>query len=134
MDNTPILNDSQALAQDDDLVAALQNMSNEEIIEVFIEGLIIDKGLENLDEEEKDDIRDELNEKLTDFLTQALVNALPEDKVNELDNMIDEGVAEPENVRRLLDDAGVDSGKVVVDALQKFRELYLNSADNQVEE
>ena len=75
-----------------------------------------------------------MNEKLTDFLTQALVNALPEDKVNELDNMIDEGAAEPENVRRLLDDAGVDSGKVVVDALQKFRELYLNSADNQVEE
>ena len=134
MDNTPILNDNQASAQDNDLVAALQDMSNEEIIEVFIEGLIIDKGLENLDEEEKDDIRDELNEKLTDFLTQALVNALPEDRVNELDNMIDDGAAGPENVRRLLDDAGVDSGKVVVDALQKFRELYLNSSDNQVEE
>ena len=134
MDNTPILNDSQALAQEDELAATLQNLSNEEIIEVFIEGLIIDKGLENLSEEEKDDIRDELNEKLTDFLTQALVNALPEDKVNELDNMIDNGAAGPENVKRLLDDAGVDSGKVVVDALQKFRELYLNSSDNQVEE
>ena len=134
MDNTPILNDSQALAQDNDLVAALQNMSNEEIIEVFIEGLIIDKGLEDLSEEEKDDVRDELNEKLTDFLTQALVNALPEDKVDELDDMIDAGAAEPENVRKLLDDAGVDSGKVVVDALQKFRELYLNPADSQVEE
>ena len=130
MDNTPILNDSQALAQEDELAATLQNLSNEEIIEVFIEGLIIDKGLENLSEEEKDDIRDELNEKLTDFLTQALVNALPEDKVNELDNMIDNGAAGPENVKRLLDDAGVDSGKVVVDALQKFRELYLNSSDN----
>lgn len=116
-----------------EMIEALKNMSNEEVIEVFIEGLIIDKGQENLPEEEKENLRDELYEKVEDFLSQALVNALPDGGVADLDNMIDAGDVTPEKIKKLLDDAGVDSGAVIVNALVKFRELYLNPNENKME-
>ena len=126
----PATDSQPSQSSDEEIAEALKNMSNEEIIELFIEGLIIDKGFENLGEEEKDKIRDELTDKVEDFLTQSLVEVLPGDSVADLDDMIDAGSATPENVKKLLDSAGIDSGQVVVDALMKFRELYLNPREN----
>ena len=69
--------------------------------------------------------RDVINDALTEA-DQAFVDALPGAKIVELDEMIDKNEATPENVKKLLVEAGVDTGKVTVDAMAKFREIYLS--------
>lgn len=118
---------------DEEIAEALKSMSNKEIIDLFVEGLIIDKGLGDLDDETKEEIRTELTSKVEEFLTQSLVNALSDSAVDEIDEKIESGAATQENIIEMIEEAGIDSGQVITDALIKFREIYLAPSENETE-
>lgn len=126
MDNTPILNDSQALAQEDELAATLQNLSNEEAMVVIAKGLLREKGFTDLDEETEGEMIQDLVERMTDFVNRAVLEELPEEKMAELDQMIAEERASDEEVGRLIQESGIDTSVATMEALEKFREIYLN--------
>lgn len=126
MDNTPILNDSQALAQEDELVATLQNLSNDEAMAVIAKGLLREKGFTDLDEETEGEMIQDLVERMTDFVNRAVLEELPEEKMAELDQMIAEERASDEEVGRLIQESGIDTSVATMKALEKFREIYLN--------
>lgn len=116
---------------DIEIAEALESMSNREIIDLFVEGLILDKGLGDLDDVTKEEIRIELTDKVEDFLTQSLLSALPESEIDSLDEKIKSGAATQENIVQLIDESGVDSGQVITDALIKFREIYLAPSESE---
>lgn len=126
MDNTPILNDSQALAQEDELAATLQNLSNDEAMAVIAKGLLREKGFADLDEETEGEMIQDLVERMTDFVNRAVLEELPEEKMAELDQMIAEERASDEEVGRLIQESGIDTSVATMEALEKFREIYLN--------
>ena len=126
MDNTPILNDSQALAQEDGLAATLQNLSNDEAMAVIAKGLLREKGFADLDEETEGEMIQDLVERMTDFVNRAVLEELPEEKMAELDQMIAEERASDEEVGRLIQESGIDTSVATMEALEKFREIYLN--------
>lgn len=126
MDNTPILNDSQALAQEDELAATLQNLSNDEAMAVIAKGLLREKGFTDLDEETEGEMIQDLVERMTDFVNRAILEELPEEKMAELDQMIAEERASDEEVGRLIQESGIDTSVATMKALEKFREIYLN--------
>lgn len=126
MDNTPILNDSQALAQEDELAATLQNLSNDEAMAVIAKGLLREKGFTDLDEETEGEMIQDLVERMTDFVNRAVLEELPEEKMAELDQMIAEERASDEEVGRLIQESGIDTSVATMKALEKFREIYLN--------
>ena len=120
-------NDSQATqaVTEDDFKKALEGMSDEEILDFYFETMLNDKGMTDLEPEVRTEMKIDLAERFNAFLSQAFVDALPGAKIVELDEMIDKNEATPENVKKLLVEAGVDTDKVTVDAMAKFREIYL---------
>lgn len=131
MDNTPILNDSQVTTQDEEIAATLQNLSNEEAMAVIAKGLLQEKGFSDLDEETEGEMIQDLVERMTDFVNRAVLEELPEEKMAELDQMIAEERATDEEVGRLIQESGVDASAATMQALEKFREVYLNGSTEE---
>ena len=132
--NAPETSLDEGTLSDADMAEALKSMSNKEVIDLFVNGLIIDKGLNSQDDASKEEIRKELTEKVEDFLTQSLLNSLPDEAIDNLDEKIDSGAVTQEDITQAIKNSGIDSGQIIVDALVKFRQQYLNSSDNETKE
>ena len=129
-------NDNQTtqVFSEDDFKKTLEGMSDVEVLDLYLETMLNDKGMVDLDDEVRADMKIDLAERFNAFLSQAFVDALPSGKVVELDNMIDKNEATPENVKKLLVDANVDTDKITVDAMAKFREIYLGTDGDEAGE
>ena len=113
---------------------ALEGKTNDEIIELFIEGLLLEKWQDEDISDVHDDLAEDLTNRLNLKLNENLVNALPASKVVELDDMIERGEASPENVRDLLMQAGVDVDELMKNTMDEFRNEYLAEGTDEVEE
>lgn len=114
---------SQADASDIDGI--LQNMSNEEILRAFAEGLLIEKGLGEMEPEVKEEMVEDLLERINAFVDRAALESLPPEKLEELNRMIDNDTATPDNVAELIKNSGQNTDEMVAKALEKFRDVYL---------
>ena len=102
------------------------NLTDEETINLFVEGLLDEKGINPESEQMYKDIFDDLKTKLMTELDRSLVSALPDDKLEELSKEAEEkGQLDPEAVAKAIDEAGVDVSEVMGVTMAKFRELYL---------
>jgi hypothetical protein len=118
----------QTQPQADDQFA---NMSNEEVIASFAEGLLVEKNLGEMDEATKKDMVQDLIERINDFINRAVLENLPKEKLDELDTMIENNTATPEAVAQLIQSSGVDASAVSIEAMAKFREVYLDADTEQ---
>lgn len=110
----------------------MENMSNVEAMRVIARGLLKEKGLPEMDMETEADMVNDLVERMSEFVNRAILEKLPEEKMTELDKMIDEDNAGPEAVTELIKSAGIDIEAATVEALEKFREIYLGAeAENE---
>lgn len=110
----------------------MENMSNVEAMRVIARGLLKEKGLPEMDMETEADMVNDLVERMSEFVNRAILEKLPEEKMTELDKMIDEDNAGPEAVAELIKSAGIDIEAATVEALEKFREIYLGAeAENE---
>ncbi|MBR2989662.1 hypothetical protein IKF40_01905 [Candidatus Saccharibacteria bacterium] len=102
------------------------NLTDEETINLFVEGLMDEKGIKPESEQMRKDIFDDLKTKVMTELDRSLVSALPDDKLEELSKEAEEkGQLDPEVVAKAIEEAGVDVGEVAGVTMAKFRELYL---------
>lgn len=97
----------------------LAGLSQEEILAIYVEKMIIDKGVEPTDE-----LRAQLLEEIEDEITKALVSAMPEDLVNKLNDEIDNGVSE-DALESAIDESGIDVETITEQAMNAFRSKYL---------
>ena len=107
------------------------NMSNEEVIAGFAEGLLVEKNLGEMDEATEKDMVQDLIERINDFINRAVLENLPKEKLDELDTMIENNTATPEAVAQLIQSSGVDASAVSIEAMAKFREVYLDADTEQ---
>lgn len=106
------------------------NLTDDQAINLFIVGLMDEKGIEYGDEPYKAEIFKELKNKLLVELDRSLVSELPEEKLAELSKIVaDNGKIDPEIVAKAVVEAGVDVEKVTGETMYKFRELYLGGND-----
>ena len=108
-----------------DIATDLSGLSNEEIMVAFADGLLNEKGLGEMSDEVRQEMLQDLVERLSDFVNRAILEALPEEKIAELDELIDRDVATPEAVSELINGVGFDVSERVAKAMEKFREIYL---------
>ncbi len=123
--------DSKDGQSDSSIDEQLANMSNEEVVASFAEGLLIEKNFGEMDEETKKDMVNDIIERVNNFINRAVLESLPKEKLDELDAMIENDTASPEAVAQLIQDSGVDAGAVSVEAMAKFREIYLGADKKQ---
>ena len=99
------------------------DLTQEQIVAIYVEKMIADKGLEPTDE-----LRKELREKLSDEITKAMVLAMPDYLVSKLNEEMENG-ADEETVNKLIDESGIDVETITEQTMNKFRENYLNGEE-----
>lgn len=110
----------------------IENMSNEEIIDAFLEGLLIEKDLGEMDDDVKKEMLADLKERLYEFINRAILESLPEEKLAEINNMADNNTINSEILTQKVEESGIDTAKIAIEAMEKFREVYLG--DNEPQE
>lgn len=97
----------------------------EDKLEQFIDEIIDAKRLPGMNEQVKAQLRTDLLVQLEDQINAALVNALSPDKVEQLNDMLDQDGVTDEQVRQFIDGSGVDSQRIAAQTMLRFRDLYL---------
>ena len=101
------------------------------LVDDFLEHLILEKGIKDLDPETKKELIDDMRDRLMGQINAQMFEQLPEEKTSELLNKItdENSKVSGEDVTSYLEEAGVDSMQVMIDAMMKFKEFYLKSED-----
>ena len=112
----------------------LAKLTDEESINLFIEGLMEKKGIQNTSSELRDDIFADLKTRLLEEIDRSLVAELPDDKLDELAKMAEkDGQIDPEVIAGMIKDANLDVEEIVGVTMAKFSDLYLGEGENGAE-
>ena len=110
----------------------LNDLSDEETIDLFVEGIMEEKGVEAPTEEIKQDLKKDLKDELLREIDRSLIAELPDDKLDELNQMVTtNGQIAPDTIAKMIEEAKLDVTNIVGTTMARFREIYLgNSQDN----
>lgn len=97
----------------------------EEKLGQFIDEMIDEKQLSGVTDEVRAQLKSDLLAQLEDQINAALVNALSPDKVEALNDMLDQEGVTDEQVRQFIDGSGIDSQRIAASTMLRFRDLYL---------
>lgn len=104
-------------------------LSDERILQIFVSKMITEKTPQGLDEASRDKISRVLIEQLNQRMEYALIAALPDDKLNALNDLLDQN-GDDAAIDRIFDESGVDFDAVSKRTLDEFRQEYLKHGDN----
>lgn len=111
---------------DADMQAALEQMSNDELLDLFAEQMMVDKGLRNeVDDDVFEVLKDDLKDRLAMQINRAILVQLPDDKLEQLDRDLNNDTASVEGFEKMVTEAGVDIAKTTQDVMMAFRNTYL---------
>ena len=99
------------------------DLSQEELIAVYVEKMIYDKGVEATDE-----LRNKLFNELSDEITKQMILAMPDYLVKKLNEDINGG-ADDEAINKAIDESGIDVETITEQTMSAFREKFLNGED-----
>lgn len=97
----------------------LDGLSQEQLAAIYIEQMMLDKGVEP-----NDALRQVLTEKLHEEVNAKLVNALPEESVKKINDAMDRGASD-EEIENLMTESGIDVEAITDEAMTAFREKYM---------
>lgn len=92
-------------------------------LESFIERLLEEKGLQNMEPAVLDEMKADLMDRVSDRLNAEMIAALPQEKIAELDELMEGGNAA--EVRSFLKTNVPDFDNVLARTLMAFRATYL---------
>ena len=98
-------------------------------IDEFIESLLNDKGITDIEPEIKDQLKAEMKEKLLDQIDRAAVQSLSEDKAEELAKLVEQPDFTNEKMTEFMQNSGVNLTEVTLDTMLKFRNFYLGTGE-----
>ena len=100
------------------------NQNNgQDSLDVFVSRLLRAKG-----QADEPSMHARLLEKLNDKIDNAILMALPGDRLDYLEQSIDDGTLTEDGVKSVLNNSDIDSEAVITDALEEFRDDYLTGA------
>lgn len=105
----------------------LNDLSDEETIDLFIEGIMEEKGIKAPTDEIQQDLKQDLKNQLLTQIDRSLIAELPDDKLEELNRMaVANGQIDPNLIAQMVEDAHLDVTDIVGNTMVRFRELYLS--------
>ncbi|MBQ3320983.1 hypothetical protein IJH72_01985 [Candidatus Saccharibacteria bacterium] len=96
-------------------------------IDDFIESILRDKGMIELDPEVKAELKEDMVKRLTDQINKAAIMQLSEEKTAELNRLIDDPNFTDEKMTEFMKNSGVNLTQVALETMLKFRGLYLGT-------
>lgn len=110
-------------------------LNNEQTIDLFVMGIMEEKGIKSDSEELRTDIFNDLKTRLMEEIDRSLVSALPDEVLDELSKEItaNDGKLDPAVVAEKVTESGIDTEDVIGKTMAKFREIYLGAAEDGAE-
>ena len=101
--------------------ASLSGLSQDQLVDLFIDELIKEKGIE-VSELEKNRIAERLKDEV---LTEILMR-MPNYLVDKINDSLDNGTASDRLFDDAIEESGIDASKIAERTMLKFREDFLN--------
>lgn len=79
---------------------------------------------EHVDDEVRAQLEQDLRTRLMDQIDRAIVEQIPEDKIDGLNELLDRETSE-EEIQQYVASSGVDTKRVALETMVRFRDLYL---------
>ena len=98
-------------------------------VDDFIENLLSEKGITNLEPDVKADLKKEMTDRLVNQINKAAIMQLSEDKAEELTKLIEEPDFTNEKMTEFMQNSGVNLAEVALDTMLKFRNFYLGTGE-----
>ena len=98
-------------------------------IDEFIEQLLIDKGITDVEPEIREELISEMKERLTDQINKAAIMQLSEEKATELAEKVNNPDFTNEQMTEFMQNSGVNLTEVALDTMLQFRNFYLESGE-----
>lgn len=128
--SVPTNQDDQTEVSDD----ILNDLSDEETIDLFIEGIMEEKGVSAPTPEIEADLKNELKEQLLREIDRSLIGELPDDKLEELNRIVTaNGQIEPDVVAKMVEESNLDITDIVGTTMARFREIYLKNEESSTD-
>ena len=96
-------------------------------IDDFVESVLKDKGITDVDPEVKADLMEEMKTRLMDQINKAAIMQLSEEKAAELAEKIKDPEFTDEKLTEFMQNSGVNLTQVALDTMLKFRGFYLGT-------
>ena len=107
--------------------ATQNNLSDDEVINLFIDGIMEEKGINPPTDEIRQDIHNNLKNQLLTEIDRSLVAELPDDQLEKFAHLAaTEGEVDPGAIATAIQEANLDVAEITGITMQRFRELYLS--------
>lgn len=104
-------------------------ISRNKLLSLYVDQLMAHKGVGSLNLDEQKQLKAKLEQKLDYSIQEAMIDALSNEKLEELDRRLDEGMTDEElELFFEYNSPEVEMKSVLADVLEKFSEDYLSSA------
>lgn len=111
------------------------NLSDDEVIDLFIDGLMEEKGVKTPTEEIYQALHNKLKNQLLTEIDRSIVAELPDQKLEELTlTAANTGELPPEAVAKAVQEANLDVTEITGVTMQRFRDIYLAKSQAQAVE
>lgn len=102
-------------------------MTTDTNLDKFIDEIIDARQLPGLTPEVRVQVHADLMNQLHEQINAALVRALSPDKLDQLNELLDDAAVSDETLMQFIEQAGVDTKKIAADTMLRFRDLYLSA-------
>ncbi len=98
-------------------------------IDEFLESLLNDKGITDIEPDIREELKADMKTRLLDQINQATIMELSEEKAKELAELVDDPNFTNEKMTEFIQNSGVNLTEVTLDTMLKFRSFYLGSGE-----
>ena len=98
-------------------------------IDDFLESLLNDKGITDVDPEIRAELKEDMKTRLMDQINRAAIMELSEEKAAELADLVDDPEFNDEKMANFMQESGVNLTEVALDTMLKFRGFYLGTGE-----
>lgn len=98
-------------------------------VDEFIEQILTEKGITDLDPEIREELKNDMKNRLLDQIDRAAVMQLSEEKAAELAAKVDDPNFTNDDMTKFMQESGVNLAEVALDTMLRFRNLYLTSGE-----
>lgn len=98
-------------------------------IDDFIESLLNEKGITDIEPEVRDELKSEMKARLEEQIDRAAVQALSEEKATELASLVDDPDFTNEKMAEFMQNSGVNLTEVALETMLQFRNFYLGTKE-----
>lgn len=102
----------------------LTGLTQDQLMDLFVDDLVKEKG-QNISEAERQKIADDLK----DAVMTEILMSLPDYLVNKINDSFENDTASEEMIESVVEESGIDAGKIAEKVMIKFRDDYLNKEE-----